>query len=93
VRSGSVTWRPRAADQLADILGYIAERDKQAADRIDGLVSKSVALIRAAPDAGRPGRVPRTREWVVHPNYLIVYRVTRSGIVILRFLHARQLYP
>jgi toxin ParE1/3/4 len=40
----------------------------------------------------RPGRVAGTREAVIHPNYLLVYRVTET-IEILAILHARQQYP
>ena len=40
-----------------------------------------------------PGRVPGTREAVVHPNYILVYRVTAEAVEILRLMHARQRYP
>ena len=89
----NVTWRPKAAAQYTKALDYIAERDEAAGRRIAGLVNTSVDVLRAAPNAGRRGRVANTREWVVHPNYLIIYRVSRGGITILRFLHARQRYP
>ena len=89
----SVTWRPSAAAQYTRALDYIAERNEAAAKRIEGLVIKSTNVLQTMPNAGRPGRVPNTREWVVHPNYILIYKVTRTVITILRFLHARQRYP
>ena len=41
----------------------------------------------------RLGRVPGTREHVVHPNYIVVYQVGDDVIDILRILHSRQQYP
>ncbi len=41
----------------------------------------------------RPGRVPGTREAIITPNYILVYRVKGDGIEILSRLHTRQLYP
>jgi toxin ParE1/3/4 len=38
------------------------------------------------------GRVRNTREMAVHPNYLVVYRVT-DRIIVLNVLHARRRYP
>ena len=86
-------WRPSALDQLDSAIGYIAARDRRAADRLEGLVHQSIDTNVAVPMAGRSGRVVGTREWVVHPNYLLVYRVTRTTVTVLRFLHARQRYP
>ena len=36
----------------------------------------------------RPGRIDSTREYVVHSNYIVVYRVNepRERVVILRLL-------
>ncbi|MGN6653381.1 type II toxin-antitoxin system RelE/ParE family toxin [Trinickia sp.] len=41
----------------------------------------------------RTGRVAGTREVVAHPNYVVVYRVTGTAVLVLRVLHARQQYP
>lgn len=45
------------------------------------------------PFAYRPGRTTDTREAVVTPNYILVYRVMDDRVRILRLLHARQRYP
>jgi toxin ParE1/3/4 len=41
----------------------------------------------------RAGRVAGTREAVLHPNYILVYRVATDTIEVVRVLHARQRYP
>ena len=48
---------------------------------------------RSQPHLYRPGRVPGTREAVVHPNYVMVYRIEGETITILRVLHAAQRWP
>ncbi|XXQ68619.1 type II toxin-antitoxin system RelE/ParE family toxin [Neisseriaceae bacterium B1] len=46
------------------------------------------------PMLGRIGRVMKgTRELVVHPNYLIIYRVLPETVEIVGVLHARRQYP
>ena len=45
------------------------------------------------PFLHRPGRVTGTREIVVHPNCLMVYRVTADAVEIVNVLHSRQQYP
>lgn len=41
----------------------------------------------------RAGRVPGTREIVVHPNYLVVYRVLADCIEVVSVMHAARQYP
>ena len=41
----------------------------------------------------RTGRVSGTREAIVHPNYLIIYRVTEDAVIVAAVMHARQQYP
>jgi toxin ParE1/3/4 len=45
------------------------------------------------PYIHRPGRIAGTREAIVHPNYILVYRVEIHAIEVLAVLHARQSYP
>jgi addiction module RelE/StbE family toxin len=58
----------------------------------DAIEAKLELLLRFA-EIGRRGRVARTRELIVHPNYILIYAIRRSTIDVIRFLHARQLYP
>ncbi len=88
-----ILWRATAREDLAEIIGYIAERNPTAARAM--LAQLESAIIPAAehPYLYRPGRVPGTREVVAHPNYVLVYRVTAASIEVLNVLHARQEYP
>ena len=45
------------------------------------------------PALGRPGRVPGTRELVVHDNYVVPYRVKGQVVQIIRMQHIAQLWP
>jgi len=55
-------------------------------------MQRTAEQLPAHPYMYRPGRIPGTREAVVHPNYLLVYAVG-EGIDLLAVLHARQQYP
>jgi len=49
---------------------------------------------RAATDGRNgAGRISGTREYIVHPNYILVYKVGDDAIKILRVIHARREYP
>ena len=45
------------------------------------------------PALGRPGRVPATRELVVHDNYFVPYRVKSDTVQIVRVQHVARLWP
>jgi toxin ParE1/3/4 len=88
-----VVWRPGARDSLAEIIGYIAERNPAAARRMKTVIEAAVVPLAKHPFLFRPGRVPGTRELVAHPNYIIIYRVLADRVEIVNVLHARQSYP
>lgn len=87
-----VEWRPEARAALYEILDYIDERNPQAAEELQADIEAATSALPQHPYLYRYGRVPGTREIVVHPNYLVVYRVI-DRIEILTVLHARQEYP
>jgi toxin ParE1/3/4 len=41
----------------------------------------------------RAGRLPGTREAVVHPNYILIYRVESDTVRVVGFIHTRREYP
>ena len=87
-----VEWRPEARADLWEILDYIDERNSQPADALYTEIERATSALPGHPYLYRLGSVPTTREIVVHPNYLIIYRVT-DRIEIVSVLHARQEYP
>ena len=88
-----VEWRPQARENLRSLLSFIAQRNLDAARALADDIERATSALPEHPYLYRHGRVTGTRELVVHPNYLIVYRVTLSNIEIINVLHARQKYP
>ena len=78
---------------MVEILDYIEQRNATAAQNLHAAIVQSAENLPLMPYLFRPGRVPGTRELVVHPNYIVVYQVGSDVIDILRILHSRQQYP
>jgi len=87
-------WTPRALAALARIHGHIAADNPTAADVLrDRAVAYVETMLMAYPLIGRPGRIGGTRESVIHPSYILVYRVTADGVEILTLRHVAQKWP
>lgn len=83
-----VEWRPEARAELRAILEYIVERNIAAASDLREAIETATTAVPQHPYLYRLGRVLGTREIVVHPNYLEIYRIT-DRVEILSVLHAR----
>lgn len=88
-----VQWLTKARNNLATIIEYIAERNDVAALELQEDIERAASQLPQHPYLYRPGRVAGTREIVVHPNYLVVYRIRPAVIEIVTVLHTRQQYP
>lgn len=88
-----VIWRKQARADLAEVVDYIAARNTDAAQRMKSACESSGERLADHPYLFRVGRVPGTRECVVHPNYVLIYRVDNEAVWILRILHVRRQYP
>jgi len=86
-------WTDEALVDLATILSYIEQFNPLAAWTLRHTIESGVEQLPRTPLGFREGRVAGTREWVAHPNYIVVYRVGTTAIEVLRVLHARQEYP
>lgn len=83
---------------LADrdaIMDYIAQDNPAAAIDLDDEIEVKAEQARQRPTLYRTGRVRGTREIVVRPNYVMVYRIEDDGstLAVLRVLHAAQQWP
>ena len=88
-----VKWTKTALANLAAIAEYI---EKDSADRAKSFALEIQAKTNSLaefPDIGRPGRVIGTRELVIHPNYIIPYRVRADAVEILRVHHVARRWP
>jgi toxin ParE1/3/4 len=83
---------------LADrdtIMDYIAQDNPAVAIELDDEFEAKAEQARQRPTLYKTGRVRGTREIVVRPNYVLVYRIEDEGntLVVLRVLHAAQQWP
>jgi len=88
-----IFWSPSALDDLDQITDYITQYNVHAATALHSLIENALHPVSEHPYLYRSGRVPGTREIVVHPNYLVVYEVRADFVEVMAVLHSRQQYP
>jgi toxin ParE1/3/4 len=88
-----LVWRARALSDLETILSFIADLNLAAAERLLEAIETCTERLPEHPFLYRIGRVEGTREAVVHPNYIVIYRVGADVVEIVNIVHARQQYP
>jgi toxin ParE1/3/4 len=88
-----LAWRPLALQDRDRIMDYIAQDNPVAALELDELIEQKAEQLLEQPTLYRPGRKRGTREMVVHPNYIVIYRVQGEVVEILRVKHAAQQWP
>jgi addiction module RelE/StbE family toxin len=88
-----VIWSQAARADLTSIVGYIAELSPSAAFALRDAFMRAAAKLPQHPLLYRPGRIVNTRELVVHKNYVLVYEVRSTEILVHAVLHVRQQYP
>ena len=88
-----VEWRPKAEEDLLNLVAYIAQDNPDAAQALFDEVREKADQAIQHPMLYKAGRVRGTREIVVRPNYVVVYRIAGEVLNVLRVLHARQQWP
>lgn len=93
-----IVWRPMAESDLDNIIDYIAQDNPARAEEFgQELRGKTLALAQHPKlgRLGRPGLPASVRELVIHPNYIVFYRLLDEArtVEILRMKHAAQQMP
>ena len=85
-----IKWTNTALASVDEIAGYIAKDHPTRATTFVRELQDAVTKLQDHPGIGRAGRVPGTRELVVHKNYIAIYRVRGDDVEILRLHHAAR---
>ena len=89
----AVKWTRTALANLVALVEYIERDSPERAKSFALEIKKKTANLAQFPAIGRPGRVIGTRELVIHPNYVIAYRLRGDAVEILRVQHVAQRWP
>lgn len=89
-----IRWLRKALRNLDEEAAYIAADDVASARFVVYRIFETVDRLIELPGAGRPGRVPGTRELVIrNTRYVVPYRVRGETIEILRVFHTSRRPP
>ena len=87
-------WLLAAARSRKRQIDYIAERNPDAAARLEQRIIDAVDQLIDHPRLDRVGRVPGTRELVVaRTPYIVIYEIEGDIVRILHVLHSAQRWP
>ena len=86
-------WTEAALADRDLIFDYIERDNPRAAVVLDARFSDCAARLQRHPRLGRPGRIRDTREFVAHPNYILVYEIDDETVRILRVVHSARRWP
>lgn len=86
-------WTSEAEQDRDSIYDYIESTQPAAALTLDERFAEKAKQLIDNPKLGRTGRVPGTRELVVHRNYLLIYDIAHDQVRVLRVLHAARKWP
>lgn len=95
----AVKWTKTALANLANLANLAAiveyiEKDSPERGRSFALeIQAKTNSLTEFPGMGRPGRVIGTRELIIHPNYIIPYRVRGDVVEVLWVQHVAWCWP
>ena len=83
----TVRWLRRALKNLSAIVAWIERDNPLAARALVKSVYKKTKRLADFPFMGRSSEYGDIREFVVHKNYLVSYRVRRDAVEIIQVWH------
>jgi toxin ParE1/3/4 len=86
----ALKWTKTALRSVDEIAGFIAEDNPSRATSFVLELKVAVSKLQVHPGIGRAGRVPGTRELILHKNYIAIYRVRGDDVEILRLHHVAR---
>jgi toxin ParE1/3/4 len=86
----SIKWTRTALASVDQIAGFIAKDNPTRATSFVLELQAAVTRLQVHAGMGRAGRVPGTRELVLHKNYIAIYRVRGDAVEILRLHHVAR---
>jgi len=84
-----VSLSPLAANEVYEIVAYLALHSLAAAERFLEDLEHAQRQLAAFPNSGPPGLIPGTRRLVLG-NYIISYRIKGQAVEIFAVRHARR---
>jgi toxin ParE1/3/4 len=90
-----LVWSPQSVSDISALRAFIAAESPVAAKRISLRIVDTVELLLPFnPEAGRKGRVPKTRELVIgRTPFVVAYRINDKAIEVLRVFHGSRRWP
>ena len=89
----AVKWTKTALANLVTIVEYIEKDNAERAKSLALEIQAKTNRLAEFPGMGRPGRVIGTRKLVIHPNYIIPYRMCGGVVEVLRVQHVARRWP
>ena len=86
----AIKWTHTARRSVEEIAEYITQNNPTRATSFVLELKDAVTKLQAHPGMGRSGRVPGTRELILHQNYIAIYRVRGDDVEILRLHHVAR---
>lgn len=91
-----IRWVDSASEDMDNLADYLLE-EGLSFDAVEDYVKRiydAPKHLATLPGAGKPGRMPNTREWLVKDTpYALIYAVRGDKIRILRVMHNSRQFP